>query len=127
MELDALNKLHDRMEALGATSLAISPQKISLNRAFVEKHVLHFEILSDPDNRVAAAYGLRWTLPVDLRELYVSFGLDIPGGNGDHSWRLPMPARYVIDRAGVIRYASTDPDYTRRPEPEESLAVLETI
>lgn len=127
MELDALNKLHEQIEAAGAISLAISPQMASLNRAVVEKLQLHYEILSDPGNRVAAAYGLRWTMPFDLRELYVSFGLDIPGGNGDDSWTLPMPARYVIDQKGIIRYASTDTDYTRRPEPEEALEILEAL
>lgn len=124
MELDALNKLNDQIEAAGATSLAVSPQLIPLNRGFVEKHKLQFEIVSDPGNEAAAAYGLRWTLPEDLRALYVEFGLDIPGGNGDDSWTLPMPARYVIDRDGIIRYAFTDPDYTRRPEPEEAIEAL---
>ena len=127
MELEALNKLYERIEAAGATALAISPQLSGLNRAFVKKHQLQFEILSDPGNRASAAYGLRWTMPFDLRELYISFGLDIPGGNGDDSWTLPMPARYVIDREGIIRYSSTDTDYTRRPEPEESLEVLEAL
>lgn len=31
-----------------------------------------------------------------------------------------MPARYVIDRDGVIAYAEINPDYnTRRPEPSD--------
>jgi len=47
--------------------------------------------------------------------------------NGDSSWQLPMPARFVIDRGGVIRYAEADPDYTTRPEPEEAVAVLATL
>jgi peroxiredoxin len=47
--------------------------------------------------------------------------------NGDPSWQLPMPARFVIDRNGVIRYAQSDPDYTVRPEPEETVAILKTL
>jgi peroxiredoxin len=84
-------------------------------------------VLRDGGNEVAAAYGLRWKLPDDLRELYLGFGLSLPEGNGDESWTLPLPARYIIDRGGVVRYARSDPDYTRRPEPEETLAALETI
>jgi peroxiredoxin len=38
-----------------------------------------------------------------------------------------MPARYVIDRDGVIRDAQVDPDYTRRPEPAATLAVLRAL
>ncbi len=35
-----------------------------------------------------------------------------------------MPARFVIDRAGIVRSVDADPDYTRRPEPEQTLDVL---
>ena len=34
---------------------------------------------------------------------------------------------YVIDTRGIIRYASTDADCTRQPEPEETLAALEAL
>ena len=88
---------------------------------------MNFEILRDSGNEVAAAFGLRWTLPGDLQKLYVGFGLDLPGGNGDDSWTLALPASYVIDRHGVIRYARTDPDYTRRPEPEETVKFIEKL
>jgi hypothetical protein len=54
-------------------------------------------------------------------------GIDLAKTNGDDSWTLPMPARHVIDRDGVIRDAQVDPDYTRRPEPSETLAVLRAL
>jgi len=38
-----------------------------------------------------------------------------------------VPGTYVIDTGGVIRYASANADYTRRPEPEEMLAALEAL
>ncbi len=38
-----------------------------------------------------------------------------------------MPARYVIDQEGTIIYAEVNPDYTRRPEPEEMLPSLRRI
>jgi peroxiredoxin len=47
--------------------------------------------------------------------------------NGEPSWTLPMPARYVIGQDGVIAYAEVNPDYTRRPEPDELLPVLERL
>jgi peroxiredoxin len=49
---------------------------------------------------------------------------DLARGNGDGTWRLPIPARFVIDRGGVIRAADADPDYTHRPEPASTLEVL---
>jgi len=47
--------------------------------------------------------------------------------NGDESWTLPMPARYIIDQVGLIRYADIKPDCTERPEPEDTLSALEKI
>ena len=86
-----------------------------------------FEILRDHGNQVAEKYGLVFTLPEDLRAIYLKFGIDLTKGNGDGTWRLPIPARFVIDRAGVIRAADDDPDYTRRPEPAQTLEVLKTL
>jgi peroxiredoxin len=76
---------------------------------------------------VAARYGLVFTLPDDLRRVYLGFGIDLPKANEDESWTLPMPARFVVDRDGVIRAAEADPDYTHRPEPADTLAVLRNL
>ena len=35
-----------------------------------------------------------------------------------------LPARYVMGRDGTILYVELNPDYTRRPEPEDMLPVL---
>ncbi len=85
---------------------------------------LGFPILSDTHNDVAAAFGLRFELPGYLVELYKGLKNDLPSFNGDDSWTLPMPARFVIGQDGVIRYAEVNPDYTRRPDPEDMLPVL---
>jgi hypothetical protein len=50
--------------------------------------------------------------------------VDLPRANGDDSWTLPVPARFVIDRGGVIQAVDADPDYTRRPEPVQTVEVL---
>lgn len=81
-------------------------------------------MLRDQGNRVAATYGLVFTLAEDLRPIYLQWGIDLPKANGDGSWTLPMPARFVIDRAGRIHQADVDPDYTRRSEPTRTLEVL---
>ena len=73
---------------------------------------------------MAEAYGLAFTLPDDLQALYLKLGIDLARGNGDGTWRLPIPARFVIDRQGVIRAVDADPDYTRRPEPARTIEIL---
>jgi peroxiredoxin len=107
--------------------MLISPQLVAHNKAFAEEKKLTVDILSDPGNEVAAAFGLRYTLPADLKALYQQFGLDVPAHNGDDSWTLPLPARYVIDSGGTIRHADIHADYTRRPDPQETLAVVKQL
>ena len=49
---------------------------------------------------------------------------NLPFTNGDESWQLPIPAVYVVDRDGTVRFAAVNPDYQQRPEPEEVLEQL---
>jgi len=70
---------------------------------------------------------VRWTLPQYLRTLYSQLGADLTQFNGENSWTLPMPARYVIDQDGLIAYAEVNADYTRRPEPSDIFAILDQL
>lgn len=91
------------------------------------KHGLTFPMLLDPQHKVAAQFGLAISLPESLRQLYRSFGIDLPRYNGDDSWQLPMPARYLLDQKGVIRDAAVSIDYTDRPDIETTLAALKRL
>lgn len=115
------------IKALGATLVAISPQLPSHNRELIASRGLTFPILSDGGNQIAARFGLVFALPDYLRAIYATFPLDLAAYNGDTSWTLPMPARFVIDRQGIIRAAESDPDYTTRPEPEDTVAALRAL
>ncbi|HUB89362.1 MAG TPA: peroxiredoxin-like family protein [Dyella sp.] len=123
-ELQALEAALPAIRATGANLLAISPQ-IAVNSLKSQRtNHLTFPILSDTHNDVAAAFGLRYALPNYLVELYKRLKNSLPAFNGDDSWTLPIPARYVIAPDGHIVYAEVNPDYTHRPEPEELLPVL---
>ena len=88
---------------------------------------LTFPILWDEKSAIAQAFGLAFTLPDDLRAVYLGFGNDLAIRNGDPSWQLPVPARFVIDAAGIVRSVEADPDYTHRPEPESTLEALRKV
>jgi peroxiredoxin len=127
LELQAIEAAAERMRASGASLLAISPQTRANSRKSQEQNRLSFPILSDHGGLLAAAFGLRFRLPQDLIEVYSGFGVDLAVVNGEGSWTLPMPARYVIAPDGVIAYAEVNPDYTRRPDPTELLPTLAAL
>ena len=109
------------LKELGATIVAITPQLAEASRSLIEKQKISFDLLSDPGNAYAAELGLRFTLPDDLKGVYLSFGNDLAVRNGEASWTLPMPGRFVIERGGRVRAADVDPDYERRPEPQKTV------
>lgn len=120
-ELYALQQVVGTLKELGATVVAITPQLAEASRSSIEKQGIGFDLLSDPGNAYAAQLGLRFKLPDDLKQVYLSFGNDLAVRNGEGSWTLPMAGRFVIDPRGIVRAADVDPDYEHRPEPHETV------
>ena len=127
MDLQAIEAAAAEIRGLGASLVAISPQTAPNRRKSERENMLSFPILSDHGNSVANEFGLRYRLPDDLIAVYKSFGNDLTIGNGEDSWTLPMPARYVIGSNSIIAYAEVNPDYTRRPDPSELLPALRRL
>lgn len=127
IELSWLQKIVPEIARLGATLVAISPQQIEHSRRIAERRQLTFDLLSDPGNRLASAFGMTFALPAELRAVYLGLGIDLPGYNGDPSWTLPIPGRFVVDRTGRIADSSADPDYTIRPDPHGILDSLQQL
>ena len=127
LEIRAFQQLLPEFHQAGAQVVAISPELPSNALSITEKHELAFPVLSDVGNTVARDYGLVFSLAESLRPLYNGFGIDIPASNGDESFELPVPATYVIDSAGTIRYAYANADYTLRAEPADVLAAVNAL
>ncbi|TWB88354.1 peroxiredoxin [Bradyrhizobium macuxiense] len=125
IELQALEAAKPEFDKYGASLVAISPQTAPNSRKSVRQNELSFAILSDVKGKVGEAFGLRFRLPDYLIELYKQLKNDLPAFNDDPSWTLPMPARYVIGQDGVILYSEVNPDYTRRPESEDMIPVVQ--
>lgn len=88
---------------------------------------MSFDVLNDPGNEAARQWGLVHAVEGELREVYSGFKLDLEMFNGDPSWTLPLPTRAVLDSSGTIRAIDTDPDYTKRPEPQATIDVLQSL
>jgi peroxiredoxin len=127
LDLQAIEAAAAGFRALGASVVAISQQTSANSRKSQVQNGLSFPILSDHGGQLAAAFNLRFRLPQDLIDVYKGFGVDLPVINGEPSWTLPMPARYVIAPDGVIAYSEVNPDYTRRPDPSELLPILRRL
>ena len=95
---------------------AISKDSAEDSKAFMKaiasdgKGTVGFPMLSDPQNKVIDAYGVR-----DPR--YAKLGHD----------GIPSPATFVIDRNGRVAWARVDRDHTVRPPNAEIRAALDAL
>jgi peroxiredoxin len=126
-DLQALEEVADSIRGYGASLAAISPQTPANSRKSQRENHLSFPILSDKNCELASQFGLRWIPSQALQGMYMNFGTDIGAFNGEASWALPMPARYVIAQDGTVAYAEIHPNYTHRPEPSDVCPVLEKL
>jgi peroxiredoxin len=123
-ELEAWRDLYGTLREREALLVAISPQTAQQNDFMAAQHGLPFPILSDPGCMLAESFGLAYTVPESLRDDFRTIMVNLPFLNGDESWRLPLPATYVISPAGRVVLAEAHADFRVRPEPEEALAAL---
>jgi peroxiredoxin len=124
-DLQAFEALRPSIEAHGAALMAVSHQTVAENAKAHEQLKLGFPILSDRGGRGAQLYGVRWCIPEILRDFHKDSGMDLPLLNGDSSWTLPIPSRFVMDRTGVIVYSEINPGQSGRSSPRDILPVLD--
>ena len=121
-ELEAWRDCTAQLRERGALMVAIGPQIQRQSDFMAGQQGCRFPMLTDPDNAVAEQFGLVYTVPEYHRDYYLSILVNIPFVNGEKSWRLPLPATYVISQAGRVVLAEAHADFRVRPEPEEALA-----
>ena len=121
-ELETWRDLYGRVREMGALMVAIGPQVERQSDFMANQHGLPFPVLRDQGNKVAEQFGLVWKIPDYLQSYYRSILVNIPFVNGDVTWRLPLPATYVVGKDRKILFAEAHADFRVRPEPEEVLS-----
>lgn len=120
VSIRALQAALARFSSHAASVIAVSPQSPDHSLSMAEKNALAFDVLSDVDQAVIRSYRLLYTIPADMRELYLNeFHNDLARQTADGSWNLPVPATFVIDQAGIIRARHVSADYRTRMDPDE--------
>ena len=131
-ELEAWQSAFPTVRERGALVVAISPQLPRQNDFTVQQHHLTFPLLTDAGCRLATQLGIAYTVPEPMRLHYRSILINIPFINGsqiaadgtDETWRLPLPATFVISQDNTVLFAEAHADHRVRPDPMDVLAVL---
>lgn len=123
LELKGLADKTAEINQLGATLIALSPELPDKSLSTIEKNHLPFTVVSDTDNQVARKYDLVYKLDVETATRYET-GFGLSQYNGNDKAELPIPATYIIDRNGIVRFAFLNSDYKKRANPDEVLMQL---
>jgi peroxiredoxin len=127
IQLAALEVALPAIAAAGASLAAITPETGGRAMQAKARHGAHYEILADVDQGLGIACGVMFRMPEPYRRLLLSRGVDLEERQGHGGWFVPVPATFVVDQGGMVRWAFMDVDFTRRAEPDDILAALTTL
>jgi len=123
-ELEAWRDLYPVVRELGGLLVAVSPQTVRQSDFTQGQHDIPYPLLYDDGCKVSEQFGLAYTIPPWHQQHYRNVLVNIPFVNGDQSWKLILPATYVLAVDGTVLFAEAHADFRVRPEPEEVLRYL---
>lgn len=121
VHLGQIAKAESELKQMGYQVLAISPDRPEELQKSVDKQHLNYQLLSDSDMVLCQAFGLAFRVDDATIEQYHSYGIDLEKSSGQSHRLLPVPAVYLVDKEGAIRFAHWNPDYKTRLQPETLL------
>jgi peroxiredoxin len=122
LTLVTLNEALPAIAATGGTLVALTPDTGEHTHATFHDLNLAFPVLSDIDSATALEFGTNYLVPDAMRQVQEANGINLAVRHGDGAWFLPMPATFIADRHGVLRFVYASGDVTDRLEPEELVA-----
>jgi peroxiredoxin len=127
IELEAFDRAHAELVALGARVVSIMPDRQPYTRELAARFRNPLTILSDIDNDYALALGLAMWVGTDIKNLLVEDGTMLPHFQGSSAWVLPLPATFVLRRDGRVAARYVNPDFRERMEIMDVLAALRAL
>ncbi len=108
-QLADLRTIEPDMDRLGYQMIAISTDAPEGLRGTYDKTEVTYTLLSDADVTAAKAFGLAFKAPARVDEMLLKSSA---GKNTDGL--LPVPAVFLLDTNGVIKYEHINPNFKER-------------
>ena len=126
--LAQVSSVRGELEKLGINIIAVSPESAAHVKENAEKGNFGYTLLGDPDAAALRAYGVAFRLDDATATKYREYGVDLEERSGGRTHRmLPVPAAFLIDQSGTVRFAHSDPDYRKRVDPQALLDAARSV
>jgi len=122
-----IQQLQDSLQLLtgkGAYVVGVTPETSDNINKTIEKTHASFSMVQDKDYTIMKAYDVNYVMDPTMVAKYKTNGIDLEKNNGNTDHVLPVPATYIIDKSGKIKYVQFDKDYRKRPSVATILAEL---
>jgi peroxiredoxin len=113
-QLADLRKVEPDLQAKGFEVVFVSTDRPELLYSSLKTQDIHYTLLSDGGLRAAQAYHVAFHLSDAEYAEELKWGVDLEKTTGGREHALPVPSVFIIDKAGVIRFVYSNPDFRVR-------------
>jgi peroxiredoxin len=124
-ENHALAMAYPEYEKRGVTPVTVSVDTPDAEAKTKATYAIPFPVLSDSDAKMIEAFHVVNHVDDATFANMKGFGLDIESYSGKAHHEIAIPALFLVDRTGVVRWAHSDPDYKVRPSTAQILAAID--
>ncbi len=127
LQLSELRNVQAQAEALGYRMIAITPDRPAELAKTLGKDRLEYTLVSDSSTAAMRAFGIGYRVDAATLVRYRAFGIDLSDASGQSTPALPVPSVFIVDRAGVVQFGYSHPDYKMRVPGDVVLAAAKAI
>jgi len=122
-----IQQLQDSLSLLTAKNVmvvAVTPETGEAINKTIEKTHASFAMVHDEGYKIMKDYQVNFVMDEATVTKYKKYGVDLAVNNGNTDNVLPVPATYLIDKSGKIKFVHFDKDYRKRASVKEILSML---
>ena len=124
-EIHGLTVAFPEYQRRGVTPVAVSVDKPDAEAKTTATFAIPFPVLSDSDAAIIEAFHVVKKVQDDEFTKMKGFGVDLETYSGKAHHEMAIPALFLIDRTGLVRWAHSDPDFKVRPTTAQILAAID--
>jgi len=124
-EIHELTTAYPEYQKRGVLPVAISVDKQEEAAKLRATYTIPFPVLSDPELLAHEAFHvIHHADDAEVARLKAN-GVDLERNSGKTHHSIAIPALFLIDKAGVVRWAHADPEFKVRPRTRQILAAID--
>ena len=124
LQLEQLHTIESEVLKEGYQIVAVSADRPENVEKSIEKHNLHYTLLSDSTMNAAKAFGLAFRVDKEALERSTKYAATLEAGSGLSHHILPVPAVFIVQKDGSIIFEYVNPNFKVRLNAQVLLAIL---